>query len=170
MIQPVSEHPRNRQSPPIVMMSMSCSHFIFLRKITKCANNPTLEYSCFEKKINLRIVYGREFFSNWEKNNVLRKNETSEFFLIFHDLLDGHGAWLMEYTRNPSVYNIISCNSLIQLEQTMSSIRKVSEYASGAGENLLSYIRECISDKKTQLSFFSQLLRQILSENLSFIL
>ena len=93
MIQPVSEHPRNRQSPPIVMMSMSCSHFIFLRKNTKCANNPILEYSCFEKKINLRIVYGREFFSNWEKNNILRKKWDFRVFLVW-DLFDGQGAWI----------------------------------------------------------------------------
>ena len=51
-------------------------------------------------------------------SQIERKNETSEFFLSDICLMV-MGPGLMEYTRIPSVYNILSCNSLIQLKQTI---------------------------------------------------
>ena len=47
-----------------------------------------------------------------------KKNETSEFFLSEICLMV-MGPGLMEYTVIPSVYNTLSCNSLIQLKQTI---------------------------------------------------
>ena len=102
-IQSVSKHPQNRQSPPIATItsntSMNCSHFIFLRKIPKYANNQTWEYSCFAKKIKVRIFYGREFFSNWEKKWNFEKKWDLRIFFVW-ELFYGHMAWNQNHTSN----------------------------------------------------------------------